>query len=131
MERWTAASFGYRTGIVSARRTHRLKTTAAATTTIGQIEVASRSPWPVVAGARKAAWIRWRGGANTASCSHALGRIVPREVHDPTGCVSVSFIRLASIVIPGPIVDATVRLFTYLPLAALGLARSSSSTTAR
>jgi hypothetical protein len=45
--------------------------------------------------------------------------------------VSVSFIRLVSIAMPGPIVVATVSVLTYLPLAADGLARRISSTAVR
>ena len=44
---------------------------------------------------------------------------------------SVSFSRLVSSGMPGPMVGATVALITYLPLAAEGLARSTSSTTAK
>ena len=56
---------------------------------------------------------------------------LPEASYAGTGWVSVSLIRFASIVMPGPMVLAIVRLLMYLPLAALGFARSSSSTTAR
>jgi hypothetical protein len=45
-----------------------------------------------------------------------------------SAAVSVSRILLGSIGIPGPIVVETVRLFTYFPLAADGLALRISST---
>ena len=43
----------------------------------------------------------------------------------------IAFIRFVSIEMPGPIVVETVRLITYLPFAADGFARRTSSTTVR
>jgi hypothetical protein len=50
---------------------------------------------------------------------------------EPTASSVRSRTRLGSILIPGPIVLDTVTVLMYLPFAVEGLARSTSSTTAR
>ena len=65
---------------------------------------------------------RGAGSRARAVTSHALG---------VSAASIVPLIRFVSIGTPGPIVVETVRVFTYLPLAAEGRARMISSTTAR